>query len=594
MGNIGLRNRVLESMSDLENGEIMDMDMDVDDAMVDRLAQLNERRLNESDLLPEEEDELFNESEFASILRQLIRSYGILLRYSGDIMVLNYDNTYQNRMPVIKKKPALNKLKKNDIYAVTKLASGEGSSPAMPCSMVSMINNRQRGIGPQDGPFSRSAVCRINNRFRPNTFVDRVHKCDQKVFCGKFTVDGNQFITASQDSLIRVFDSSNCHYRQLRTMEAKHVSWAILDVDFSPDGKSFVYTTWADALFIASLDDLSTDCIQTLQLNSDSPKLGVFSVCYSRCGKHLLCGANYGIFTYDLPTGTRTMAPDTHGRTDVNAVGFVDESSNIFFSGSDHGVIKLWDRRCMDDANLEGVGKLIGHCDGITFIDSRNDGRYIISNSKDQSIKLWDLRQMSTGGSGHERHYRDWDYRWDDVPKRFFTSPRTLPGDTSIMTYRGHKVQKSLIRAKFSPAATTGQRYIYTGCGTGRLIIYDVLTGTIVEAIEGHRDIVRDVAWHPHRSEILTCSWDASIHRHAYRGVTERDEEPEKKTRGRTRRLADDSDDDDSEEDERKTAVQQPTRRSRRIAERTGGGHFLRSTLASSSSGGSSRRSSRN
>lgn len=73
MGNIGLRNRVLESMSDLENGEIMDMDMDVDDAMVDRLAQLNERRLNESDLLPEEEDELFNESEFASILRQLIR-----------------------------------------------------------------------------------------------------------------------------------------------------------------------------------------------------------------------------------------------------------------------------------------------------------------------------------------------------------------------------------------------------------------------------------------------------------------------------------------------------------------------------------------
>lgn len=45
-----------------------------------------------------------------------------------------------------------------------------------------------------------------------------------------------------------------------------------------------------------------------------------------------------------------------------------------------------------------------------------------------------------------------------------------LADDTSIMTYRGHRVKKTLIRAKFSPMETTGQRYIYTGCGTGRLI----------------------------------------------------------------------------------------------------------------------------
>lgn len=38
------------------------------------------------------------------------------------------------------------------------------------------------------------------------------------------------------------------------------------------------------------------------------------------------------------------------------------------------------------------------------------------------------------------------------------------------MTFKGHRVQKSLIRAKFSPAASTAQRYIATGCATGRLI----------------------------------------------------------------------------------------------------------------------------
>ena len=39
--------------------------------------------------------------------------------------------------------------------------------------------------------------------------------------------------------------------------------------------------------------------------------------------------------------------------------------------------------------------------------------------------------------------------------------------DSSLMTYRGHTVLQTLIRCRFSPAHTTAQRYIYTGCATG-------------------------------------------------------------------------------------------------------------------------------
>lgn len=45
-----------------------------------------------------------------------------------------------------------------------------------------------------------------------------------------------------------------------------------------------------------------------------------------------------------------------------------------------------------------------------------------------------------------------------------------LTGDTSVMTYRGHGVLHTLIRCRFSPEFTTGQRFIYSGCSTGKII----------------------------------------------------------------------------------------------------------------------------
>lgn len=74
------------------------------------------------------------------------------------------------------------------------------------------------------------------------------------------------------------------------------------------------------------------------------------------------------------------------------------------------------------------------------------------------------------------------------------------------MTYRGHRVWKTLLRAKFSPLETTGQRFIYTGCSTGRVIIYDTLTGRIASKVDSHNDLIRDVSWHPRRPEIASAS----------------------------------------------------------------------------------------
>src|SRR5436190_17585965 len=100
---------------------------------------------------------------------------------------------------------------------------------------------------------------------------------------------------------------------------------------------------------------------------------------------------------------------------DINAVCFADPlSTNILFSGSDDSVVKVWDRRSM--AGGREAGCLVGHTEGITFVATKGDGRYVISNGKDQTLKLWDIRKMMERSSFDALPKKDYstgfDYRW--------------------------------------------------------------------------------------------------------------------------------------------------------------------------------------
>jgi len=132
------------------------------------------------------------------------------------------------------------------------------------------------------------------------------------------------------------------------------------------------------------------------------------------------------IVVYDVEMRKITLRLEGH-RDDINAVCFADPlSTNVLYSGSDDSFIKVWDRRSM--AGGREAGCLPGHMEGITFVATKGDGRYVISNSKDQTLKLWDIRKMMERPTFDALTRKDFasgfDYRWMVPPP--FTALRVV------------------------------------------------------------------------------------------------------------------------------------------------------------------------
>jgi len=376
-------------------------------------------------------------------------------------------------------------------------------------SVFSMI--RKRELGPtlrtpgaiQSCPFGPKAKSHIGQRFVPTT-PGLVARHNDQVFCGMFSRDGSMYMSACQDRSIRTYETYK--WQVQKTIVARDVGWSIISVDYSPDKDWLIYSSWSDYVHICNTQG-EHEVHEALDFKPQAHRFCLFSIQFSPDNSEILGGSNDKcLYMYDIVKKQRVLAVRGH-MDDINAVCYADKSSQIFFSGSDDALVKVWDTRAMGSGTCAGV--LAGHNEGVTFIDSKGDGRYLISNGKDQKIKLWDLRKMKAQQEIPVRPRRQ---RMWGQPQQ----PHPEQPDESVMSYRGHKVFQTLIRCRFSPAHSTGQRYIYTGSFDGSVYIYDVLTGKLVNKLNGHQHTVRDVHWHPYDPLIVSTSWDGSVKKWSY------------------------------------------------------------------------------
>ena len=113
------------------------------------------------------------------------------------------------------------------------------------------------------------------------------------------------------------------------------------------------------------------------------------------------------------------------------------------------------------------------------------------------------------------------DYRFEPYPDEYY---EPHPHDCSVVTFRGHRVLKTLIRCHFSPPGSTNSRYVYTGSEDGKVYVYNLdatLAGTIDVGMatlnSRPRDpdlLMNDYDFGLRSGELLwrTCVRDASWH----------------------------------------------------------------------------------
>lgn len=404
------------------------------------------------------------------------------------------------------------------------------------------IMRRSLGLGSEGR--QKNAQRLLKQDLIPESVADTIIHYNARCYSGQFSDDGNFFFSCAQDFRVRMYDTSNPYdWKYYKSVVYPYGQWTITDASLSPDNRFLAYSSIRSIVCLAPTDpddESEPNLLDFANIGTRNPRgfhtyFGIWSIRFSGDGREIVAGTgDNSVYVYDIERRQSILRIPGH-QDDVNAVCFGDaQSPHILYSGSDDTTIKVWDRRSMGDGREAGV--FLGHTEGLTYVDSKGDGRYVLSNGKDQTAKLWDLRKMistdkvdriDTNAYTTRFEYRSNAYDDNDY--------RPHPHDCSLVTFRGHKVLKTLIRCHFSPPGSTDSRYVYSGSYDGSVYVWNMdatLAGkvNVLKATKNSRPrdpellaetydywgrnggswmtCVRDASWHPHVPMIAATSWN--------------------------------------------------------------------------------------
>ena len=285
------------------------------------------------------------------------------------------------------------------------------------------------------------------------------------VLNAKFHPEGNTLASAGTERLIYLWnvfgECDNYH-----VIKGCH-DGAILDLHFNTDG-SCIFTASTDKT-VGMFDASTGERIKRMKGHSGI----INSCCSSRRGDQLVASASDDCTVKVWDTRRRHAIKTLQLTYQVTAVCFDDTTQHVITGGIDND-IKVWNLQ-----NEKLAMDLCGHTDTITDLSLSPDGSFVLSNSMDNTLRMWDIRP----------------YAPQERCAKFFAGHQ-------------HNFEMNLLRCSWSPDG----RKVAAGSADRDVCIWNTATQQILYKLPGHTGVVNDVQFHPNQPIVMSCSNDKQIY----------------------------------------------------------------------------------
>eukprot|EP00033_Pygsuia_biforma_P002143 GCRY01002378.1.p1 GENE.GCRY01002378.1~~GCRY01002378.1.p1 ORF type:complete len:345 (+),score=50.83 GCRY01002378.1:175-1209(+) len=288
------------------------------------------------------------------------------------------------------------------------------------------------------------------------------HKLD--ITSIEFSPSGTTLATGSKDKTIGLW---NTYGEELENyMQLSGHTNAVLQVKYHFDGKVLVSASADKTASIWNLED----GVRIRRCKGHTSNVNTCAL--SKKGVDVMLTGSDDWTTRVWDMRSKNPQHTINCQAPVLAVTFSDHGDQFFTGGLDN-VIKAFDTR----KPVDPLYVMKGHVDSVTGLELSPDGSFLLSNSMDNSVRMWDVRPYA-------------------------------PTNRCLKTFRGHQhnFEKNLLRCAWS----SDGRQISAGSADRFVYVWNVNSTKIMYKLPGHKGSVNDVAFHPSEPIIASASSDAT------------------------------------------------------------------------------------
>jgi len=348
-----------------------------------------------------------------------------------------------------------------------------------------------------------------------------------------FSPDGSRVVTASNETLARVWDTAS---GQLLLSLGGHTG-RVHTAEFSRDGRSIVTASWDTSAKVWDSGGLAVNVL--------TPPKRVSSVTFSPDGNRLaMAGASAEV--WEAKAGKVIQTIDAHPLWGVRSVAFSPEGKRLVTASED--------RTCkvLDIATGAELTVFRGHdARGMSASFSR-DGRRVVSAALDHTVRVWDAAtsalvltiESPNGQVSFAAFSPDdkqivvaaglsvgiWEATTGELQVQLPNQP-TGPGHVAfhpdgqriastngnmvdlweisskkqITSYVGHRAQVN--RVAFSHDGTL----LTTGSNDGTVRLWEVTSGKALLVLQGHRSEVETAEFNLDERFVVSCGFDGTV-----------------------------------------------------------------------------------